>query len=297
MVYFVVGLGISLVGHRDSEGDGGIFVGAVKLDSPAYASGAIEPGDLIVDVNGRDLTAMSNDAAMRTVMTEIRKGGTLRLVLGKVWDNISNCSEAGISIGGASQQDLSCLESDLFDQGSMCTRYCSSETLSSSSSSSSSTSSSSERAAELALEQFRGSSVVRKKPSRHHRHRHSSTRTDHSRIGPGNSDLRLPSATAAYPGENTGHHHLRRSTDCSCCPLSPSQRPFRGFELVEWIEAKFADSTYVTGGEEATPREFAQRMLDRGEILDAESSDWTRFSERGFYLIPSPSQTDYRVLV
>lgn len=81
------GIGISIVGHRNgAEGDCGIFVGKVKKKGLAAATGKVEPGDLIVEVNGISLENRNNDEAIAILRRELSKPGMLTLVLAKFWD-------------------------------------------------------------------------------------------------------------------------------------------------------------------------------------------------------------------
>lgn len=79
-------LGITIVGHSNSQGDCGIFVGSVKKDGAAAFSGRIEPGDLILEVNGIDLERMTNEHALIVLKTELAKGGMVQVLLAKYWD-------------------------------------------------------------------------------------------------------------------------------------------------------------------------------------------------------------------
>ena len=81
------GIGIAIVGHSSgTEGDCGIFVGRVKKGGPADATGRVEPGDLILEVNGINLENMKNDEAIAITRREMSRPGTLTLVLAKYWD-------------------------------------------------------------------------------------------------------------------------------------------------------------------------------------------------------------------
>ncbi|ESO01493.1 hypothetical protein HELRODRAFT_81264, partial [Helobdella robusta] len=80
-------LGISVVGHSNGhQGDCGIFVGAVRKGGGADISKKIEPGDLLLEVNGIDLEKMSNDDALSVLRSELSKGGIAKILVAKYWD-------------------------------------------------------------------------------------------------------------------------------------------------------------------------------------------------------------------
>lgn len=79
-------LGITIVGHSNPQGDCGIFVGSVKKDGAAALNGHIEPGDLILEVNGIDLERMTNEHALVTLKTQLAKGGNIQILIAKYWD-------------------------------------------------------------------------------------------------------------------------------------------------------------------------------------------------------------------
>lgn len=80
-------LGITIVGHSNpQQGDCGIFVGSVKKDGAAALNGHIEPGDLILEVNGIDLEPMTNEHALVTLKTHLAKGGIIQILIAKYWD-------------------------------------------------------------------------------------------------------------------------------------------------------------------------------------------------------------------
>lgn len=56
------------------------FRGAVALD------GRIEPGDMILEVNGVSFENKSNDDAVRTLREAVQKPGPITLVVAKCWD-------------------------------------------------------------------------------------------------------------------------------------------------------------------------------------------------------------------
>lgn len=91
-------LGITVVGHSINKlGDCGIFVGCVKRGGAAAISGHIEPGDLILEVNGIDLESLSNEQAVKVLRGELAKGGIVRLLIVKCWnlksENIENIAK------------------------------------------------------------------------------------------------------------------------------------------------------------------------------------------------------------
>jgi hypothetical protein len=81
-------LGITIVGHSSGQhgGDCGIFVGCVKRGGAAAADGRIEPGDLILEVNGIDLEGRTNEQALQILRSELARGGTVRILVAKYWD-------------------------------------------------------------------------------------------------------------------------------------------------------------------------------------------------------------------
>ena len=96
-------LGITIVGHANgSQGDCGIFIGCVKKGGAAEETGKVEPGDLIVEVNGIDLESKSNDNALAILKQEMSKQGMLTLVLAKYWD-LDECEGAA---GGTNYTDM-----------------------------------------------------------------------------------------------------------------------------------------------------------------------------------------------
>ena len=79
-------LGITIVGHSNANGDCGIFVGGVKKGGAAELNGRIEPGDLILEVNGVDLERMTNDQALQVLRSQLERGGLVRILIAKYWD-------------------------------------------------------------------------------------------------------------------------------------------------------------------------------------------------------------------
>jgi len=93
-------LGITIVGHSSGQrgGDCGIFVGCVKRGGAAAADGRIEPGDLILEVNGVDLEGLTNDRALTILRSELARGGTVQILVAKYWDmeNQGDCEREPI---------------------------------------------------------------------------------------------------------------------------------------------------------------------------------------------------------
>ena len=79
-------LGISIVGQSNKGGDGGIYVGSIMQGGAVAADGRIEPGDMILEVNGIDFQNMNNDDAVRLLRDQVQKPGPITLVVAKCWD-------------------------------------------------------------------------------------------------------------------------------------------------------------------------------------------------------------------
>ncbi|XP_064643216.1 segment polarity protein dishevelled homolog DVL-3-like isoform X9 [Lineus longissimus] len=79
-------LGISIVGQSNKGGDGGIYVGSIMKGGAIAQDGRIEPGDMILEVNGISFENMSNDDAVRTLREAVQKPGPITLVVAKCWD-------------------------------------------------------------------------------------------------------------------------------------------------------------------------------------------------------------------
>lgn len=84
-------LGISIVGQSNKGGDGGIYVGSIMKGGAVAQDGRIEPGDMILEVNGVSFENMSNDDAVRTLRESVQKPGMtstspITLVVAKCWD-------------------------------------------------------------------------------------------------------------------------------------------------------------------------------------------------------------------
>lgn len=68
-------LGISIVGQSNRAGDGGIYVGSIMKGGAVAQDGRIEPGDMILEVNGISFEEMSNDDAVRTLREQVQRPG------------------------------------------------------------------------------------------------------------------------------------------------------------------------------------------------------------------------------
>ncbi|XP_067947739.1 segment polarity protein dishevelled homolog DVL-3-like isoform X3 [Watersipora subatra] len=79
-------LGISIVGQSNKGGDGGIYVGSIMKGGAVALDGRIEPGDMILEVNGVLFENLSNDDAVRALREAVQKPGPITLVVAKCWD-------------------------------------------------------------------------------------------------------------------------------------------------------------------------------------------------------------------
>ncbi|XP_065565571.1 segment polarity protein dishevelled homolog DVL-3-like isoform X2 [Artemia franciscana] len=79
-------LGISIVGHSNTGGDGGIYVGSIMKGGAVALDGRIEPGDMILQVNDISFENMTNDDAVRVLRDVVQKPGPIKLVVAKFWD-------------------------------------------------------------------------------------------------------------------------------------------------------------------------------------------------------------------
>lgn len=68
-------LGISIVGQSTKSGDDGIYVGSIMKGGAVAQDGRIEPGDMILEVNGISFEDMSNDDAVRTLREQVQNPG------------------------------------------------------------------------------------------------------------------------------------------------------------------------------------------------------------------------------
>lgn len=68
-------LGISIVGQSNMGGDGGIYVGSIMKGGAVALDGRVEPGDMILEVNGVSFENLSNDDAVRTLRESVQKPG------------------------------------------------------------------------------------------------------------------------------------------------------------------------------------------------------------------------------
>lgn len=76
-------LGISLVGQEGK----GIFVGNIMEGGAVALDGRIDPGDMILQVNDKNLENMSNDEAVKILREATSTPGSIRLVILKTWDH------------------------------------------------------------------------------------------------------------------------------------------------------------------------------------------------------------------
>lgn len=79
-------LGISIVGQTNKGGDGGIYVGSIMKGGAVALDGRIEPGDMILEVNGVSFEDMSNDEAVHALRSAAQRPGPVTLVVAKCWD-------------------------------------------------------------------------------------------------------------------------------------------------------------------------------------------------------------------
>ncbi|ESN91315.1 hypothetical protein HELRODRAFT_70586, partial [Helobdella robusta] len=79
-------LGISIVGQTNNGGDGGIYVGSIMKGGAVALDGRIEPGDMILEVNGVSFEDMSNDEAVHALRSAAQRPGPVTLVVAKCWD-------------------------------------------------------------------------------------------------------------------------------------------------------------------------------------------------------------------
>lgn len=80
-------LGISIVGQSNKGGDGGIYVGSIMKGGAVALDGRIEPGDMILEVNGVSFENLSNDDAVRTLRESVaQQTEPITLVVAKCWD-------------------------------------------------------------------------------------------------------------------------------------------------------------------------------------------------------------------
>uniref|UniRef100_A0A0B6ZCZ3 Uncharacterized protein n=1 Tax=Arion vulgaris TaxID=1028688 RepID=A0A0B6ZCZ3_9EUPU len=79
-------LGISIVGQSNKGGDGGIYVGSIMKGGAVAQDGRVEPGDMILEVNGISFENKSNDDAVKTLREAVQKPGPIVLVVAKCWD-------------------------------------------------------------------------------------------------------------------------------------------------------------------------------------------------------------------
>lgn len=320
-------LGISIVGHRNRHGDQGIFVGTVRRDSVAFASGRIRPGSCLLEVNGKDLTKMSNESALRTVRTEAQKQGPLHLVLGKFWDVTS----------ASKNEDF---EESIFEETMHRTQemakltyvqpnYCQPPRKSQMDSPTSSMAyvvappisalAPPVHAQAMPLHSSKPSNRARRRSDRvrnepksfrqmpngvdDHSSVHSRRHSPPDIIEPEQSFSEFipmpppPIPPRPYnPGfEGLSSAYLPYLTDSRGLAFDSPQTPFRGIDLVEWISNQF--SSHIGG---ISPRTFSQHLLEKGAILDVggvSGKNNTEFSENGYYVIVSSQMSDKQMVI
>lgn len=79
-------LGISLVGHTSSKGDGGIYVSQIMPGGAVALDGRIDPGDMILQVNDVSFESLSNDEAVQVLREAVKKPGPITMLVAKCWD-------------------------------------------------------------------------------------------------------------------------------------------------------------------------------------------------------------------
>uniref|UniRef100_A0A1I8IIX2 Dishevelled n=1 Tax=Macrostomum lignano TaxID=282301 RepID=A0A1I8IIX2_9PLAT len=81
-------LGISIVGHPAvNGGSGGIYVGSIMRGGAVEREGSIQPGDMLLEVNGVTFENLENDEAVRILREQVQKPGKITLVVAKCWDS------------------------------------------------------------------------------------------------------------------------------------------------------------------------------------------------------------------
>lgn len=101
-------LGISIVGQTNGSqenGDGGIYVGSIMKGGAVALDGRIEPGDMILEVNGISFENVSNEEAVRTLREQVQKLGcgfscaAVRLCVNDIYQlqtrNFGRCQKLG----------------------------------------------------------------------------------------------------------------------------------------------------------------------------------------------------------
>jgi len=91
-------LGVRLVGTRSqASGDGGIFIGRKKSVGPENRE-LLSVGDQVLKVNGCDITAMSNRAAIETIGKTVKEADAITLTVMRYADQSAACEAADMSI-------------------------------------------------------------------------------------------------------------------------------------------------------------------------------------------------------
>lgn len=323
-------LGISIVGHRNRNGDHGIFVGTVRRDSVAFACGRIRPGSCMLEVNGQDLTKMSNESALRTVRTEAQKKGPLHLVLGKFWDvnSASRSEDFEKSVFEETWPRTQEVAKLTYVQPNYCSHQPSeSQMVSTTNRMVPPTYAVAPLVNALARPSHaQATPILSSKSSGCVRRR-----SDHMRNEKGSCcqmtntvDDRssIHSRRHSLPGILEPEHNFPE-----CLPLSPPipprprfeglssvedylaylpyqrdsrgptlnlpQTPFRGIDLIEWITNQLSSNIGAI-----SPRLFCQQLLDNGAIVDVcDTGNSTQFSENGYYVIASSRLPDKQIVI
>lgn len=320
-------LGISIVGHRNRHGDQGIFVGTVRRDSVAYASGRIRPGSCLLEVNGQDLTKMSNESALRTVRTEAQKQGPLHLVLGKFWDvtSASKNEDFEESIFEETMHQPQELTKLTYVQPNYCQPQRDSQMVSPTSSMAYVVSPPISALAPPVHAQ--ATPIHSSKPSSRARRRSDRARNEprslHQMPNGVDDHLSVYSRRHSLPGiiepeqsfsefipvpppipprpynpgfEGLSSAYLPYHPNSRGLTLGSPQTPFRGIDLVEWISNQF--SSHIGG---ISPRTFSQHLLEKGAIVDVggggSSKTRTEFSENGYYVIVTSQLCDKQIVI
>uniref|UniRef100_A0A1I8FA11 PDZ domain-containing protein n=1 Tax=Macrostomum lignano TaxID=282301 RepID=A0A1I8FA11_9PLAT len=65
-------------------GSGGIYVGSIMRGGAVEREGSIQPGDMLLEVNGVTFENLENDEAVRILREQVQKPGKITLVVAKV---------------------------------------------------------------------------------------------------------------------------------------------------------------------------------------------------------------------
>ncbi|VEL11215.1 unnamed protein product [Protopolystoma xenopodis] len=75
-------LGISIVGQSTrTGGDAGIYVGSIMRGGAVARDGRIDPGDMLLEVNGISFEGMTNDGAVRVLRDQVQKPGCVHFII------------------------------------------------------------------------------------------------------------------------------------------------------------------------------------------------------------------------